>query len=119
GIGKTQIAIEYAYRSRERGRYTHTRWVNVAIKETILASFVEIAALLPAVAARDETDQQKLIEAIKRWLEQCKQPWLLIFDNVDHDDDLHALREYLPQRGYASILITTRASAVGSLATPI
>jgi tetratricopeptide (TPR) repeat protein/nucleoside phosphorylase len=119
GIGKTQVAVEYAYRSREQGRYTHTLWVNAANKESILASFVEIAALLPAFSTRNETDQRKLIEAVKRWLEQCKQPWLLIFDNVDHDEDLPAIREYLPQRGNGSVLLTTRASAVGSLATSI
>jgi tetratricopeptide (TPR) repeat protein/transcriptional regulator with XRE-family HTH domain len=119
GIGKTQIAVEYAYRSSELGRYTHTLWVNAATKESILASFVEIAALLPAFAGRNETDQSKLIEAVKRWLEQCKQPWLLIFDNVDHDGDLPAIRKYLPQRGYGSVLLTTRASAVGSLATSL
>ena len=119
GIGKTQVAVEYAYRSREQGRYTHTLWVNAANKESVLASFVEIAGLLPDFAARNETDQSKLIEAVKRWLEQCKQPWLLIFDNVDHDEDLPALREYLPQEGNGSVLLTTRVSAVGSLATAI
>jgi tetratricopeptide (TPR) repeat protein len=119
GIGKTQIAVEYAYRSRASGRYTHTFWVNAASKETILASFVEIAELLLSFAARNETDQRKLVEAVKHWLEQCKQPWLLIFDNVDHDDDLPIIREYLPQRGNGSVLLTTRASAVGSLATSI
>ncbi len=119
GIGKTQIAVEYAYRSRDSGRYRHTFWVNAASQETILASFVEIATLLPEFAARNETDQRKLIEAVKHWLEQCKQPWLLIFDNVDHDGDLPAIREYLPQGGSGSVLLTTRASAVGSLATPI
>ena len=119
GIGKTQIAVEYAYRSREQGRYTHTFWVNAASTESILASFVEIAGFLPAFAARNEADQRKLIEAVKHWLEHCEQPWLLIFDNVDHDDDLAAIREYLPQRGNGSVLLTTRASAVGSLATAV
>ncbi|HEU5230110.1 MAG TPA: hypothetical protein VFU49_19985, partial [Ktedonobacteraceae bacterium] len=36
GIGKTQIAIEYAYRSREQGHYTHTFWINAASKETLI-----------------------------------------------------------------------------------
>jgi nucleoside phosphorylase len=47
GIGKTQIAVEYAYRSHDQGRYMHTLWVNAAAEETIMASFVTIAELLP------------------------------------------------------------------------
>ncbi len=116
GIGKTQIAVEYAYRSREKGRYTHTLWVNAASEEALLTSFVALAELLPAFPAKDETDQRKLVEAIKRWLEQCKQHWLLIFDNAD---DVALVRDYLLQQGNGSILLTTRANAVGALATSI
>ena len=116
GIGKTQIAVEYAYRSRDQGHYTHTLWINAATEETMITSFTEIAALLPSFSAKDETDQQKLVEAIKRWLERCKQRWLLIFDNAD---DLHLVHKYLPHQGNGSILLTTRANAVGSLAESI
>jgi len=116
GIGKTQIAIEYAYRSRELGRYMHIFWVNAASVETIIASFVTIADQLPSLAAHDETDQHKLVEEIKRWLEQCKERWLLIFDNAD---EIALIRDYLPKGGNGSILLTTRANAVGGLATSI
>lgn len=116
GIGKTQIAIEYAYRSREQGSYTHTLWINAATEETILSSFVTLAQVLPGFAARAETDQQKLVEAIKRWLEQCQQRWLLIFDNAD---EVSILQPYLPQQGNGSLLLTTRSHAVGSLADSI
>lgn len=116
GIGKTQIAVEYAYSSRELGRYTHTLWVNARNAEAIIASFVMIAELLPNFAAKHEEDQQKLAQAVKRWLEQCEQRWLLIFDNAD---DLTLIQEYLPQIGQGSVLLTTRASAVGSLAASL
>jgi tetratricopeptide (TPR) repeat protein/transcriptional regulator with XRE-family HTH domain len=116
GIGKTQIAVEYAYRACERGQYTHTLWINASSKEAVMTSFAALAELLPEFPAKNETDQQKLLKAIKRWLEQCKQRWLLIFDNAD---DLSLLQEYLPQSGNGSILVTTRASAVGSLAVSI
>lgn len=119
GIGKTQIAVEYAYRSRDQGHYTHTFWVNAASAETIITSFMTIAELLPSFSARNETDQRKLVEAIKRWLEECEQPWLLIFDNVDRADDLPLIQQYLPQRGNGGVLLTTRANAVGSLAASI
>ena len=65
---------------------------------------------------KSETDQRKLVEAVKRWLEQCKQRWLLIFDNAD---EVALVRDYLPQPGNGSIVLTTRAYAVGSLATSI
>jgi tetratricopeptide (TPR) repeat protein len=116
GIGKTQIAVEYAYRSRDLDRYTHTLWINAASSETIIASFVSIAQLLPRLSARHETDQHKLVEAVKRWLEQCQQRWLLIFDNAD---DVALLHDYLPQSNNGSILLTTRAHAVGGLATSV
>jgi tetratricopeptide (TPR) repeat protein len=116
GIGKTQIAVEYAYRAQEQGDYTHTLWVNAASEETIMASFVAIADRLPSFSAKSEADQLRLVEAIKRWLEECKQWWLLIFDNAD---DIALIGDYLPQRGNGSILFTTRANAVGSRAISI
>src|SRR5438128_1070887 len=63
GIGKTQIAVEYAYRSLDQGHYTHTLWINAATEEAMITSFTEIAELLPSFSAKDETDQQKLVEA--------------------------------------------------------
>jgi tetratricopeptide (TPR) repeat protein len=116
GIGKTQLAVEYAYRSYDLDRYTHTLWINAATEEAMIANFTEIAKLLPSFPEKDEADQHKLVEAIKRWLELCEQSWLLIFDNAD---DLPLVHTYLPQRGNGSILLTTRISAVGSFATPI
>ncbi|MGH2508611.1 MAG: tetratricopeptide repeat protein, partial [Ktedonobacteraceae bacterium] len=116
GIGKTQIAVEYAYRAREQGHYTHTFWINAASEEAMITSFVQLAELLPAFPAQTEQDQHKLVAAIKRWLEHCPQRWLLIFDNAD---DLALLDEYLSTQGHGSLLLTTRAHAVGALAAPI
>ncbi|HLG60501.1 MAG TPA: FxSxx-COOH system tetratricopeptide repeat protein [Ktedonosporobacter sp.] len=116
GIGKTQIAVEYAYRAHEQGRYAHILWISAASEEAIIASFVALAGLLPAGAASSETNQRKLVAAVIRWLEQRKERWLLIFDNADA---LALVQEYLPQQGHGSILLTTRANAVGALAASI
>jgi tetratricopeptide (TPR) repeat protein len=115
GIGKTQIAIEYAYRSRDLGQYTYIFWVN-ASEETLLTSFAALADLLPVFPVKGETDQWKLMKAIIQWLEQCQERWLLIFDNAD---DVALVSNYLPQQGSGNILLTTRAHAVGSLAVSI
>jgi tetratricopeptide (TPR) repeat protein/transcriptional regulator with XRE-family HTH domain len=116
GIGKTQIAVEYAYRAREHRQYTHTLWINAASQEAIMTSFTQLADVLPAFSAKNETNQQKLVAAIKQWMEQCQERWLLIFDNAD---DLSLVQEYVPSSGNGSILLTTRANAVGSLARSI
>lgn len=116
GIGKTQIAVEYAYRAREQGYYTHTIWINAASEEAIITSFQTLVAQLPRFPARDEKDQHQLIAAILRWLQECQQAWLLIFDNAD---ELALVQSYLPQQGQGSILLTTRATAVNWLANSI
>jgi hypothetical protein len=116
GIGKTQTAVEYAYRAREQGRYTHTLWITASSEEAILMSFTALAELLPGFASTGETDQRKLVAAVIRWLEQCPRPWLLIVDNAD---DLSLVQPYLPVRGNGSVLLTTRSSAVGWLASSL
>jgi tetratricopeptide (TPR) repeat protein/transposase-like protein len=116
GIGKTQIALEYAYRARERHRYTHTFWINAASSEALMTSFIALVKLFPAFPAQHETNQHQLVAEIKGWLGQCQQPWLLIFDNVD---DLSLVQEYFPTTGNGSIILTTRANAVGSRASSL
>lgn len=116
GIGKTQIAIEYAYRARAQGRYRDILWISAASAETILTSFVELAHLLPNPVPHEETNQHTLIAAILRWLEQRESPWLLLVDNAD---DLSLIQPYLPRQGNGHILLTTRTHAVGALASSI
>jgi hypothetical protein len=44
GIGKTQTALEYAYRHRQE--YKDVLWVNASTHETLVADFAGIAGLL-------------------------------------------------------------------------
>jgi hypothetical protein len=102
--------------ARDLDRYTHTLWINAASEETIISSFVALAAKILPKEMQSETDQRKLVEAVKDWLEQCEQPWLLIFDNADNP----LLAEpYLPRSGPGSILLTTRDQAVSAFAAPL
>ena len=116
GIGKTQIAIEYAYRSRLQGHYRHTMWISAGSSDTILTSFVELARLIMPALVEEETNQCAIVAAVLRWLEQGRQPWLLIFDNAD---DLSLVQPYLPRWGNGCILLTTRAHAVGAIASSL
>ncbi len=114
GIGKTQIAIEYAY--RHRNLYPFTFWVNGTTEETLISSFVSIANFLPSFPEKDASDPKKVVGSVKRWLEQSDDRWLLILDNAD---DILLVRDFLPKNGKGNIVLTTRAYAVGSIAESI
>jgi tetratricopeptide (TPR) repeat protein len=113
GIGKTQIVVEYAYRTRQHRQYTYTLWVDATTRETLLASVQGLAELLPSFPEHRETDQHALMAAMKHWLTACPQPWLLIIDNVEE----HALTQpFWPTEGNGHMLFTTRLNATGSFA---
>jgi predicted ATP-dependent serine protease len=78
GIGKTQTAIEYAYRYRDD--YQHVLWVRAETHETLVADLIAIAELLN-LPEKSRQDQRITIKAVKRWLETHSE-WLLIFDNA-------------------------------------
>ena len=112
GIGKSQIAIEYAFRYREA--YSFVAWVRAASREALITDFVSLAGLLHLPEA-NEQDQNMVVAALKRWL-VSHQGWLLILDNAD---DLELAVEFLPSGGNGHILLTTRAQATGSIAPSI
>ncbi|HEU5379785.1 MAG TPA: tetratricopeptide repeat protein, partial [Ktedonobacteraceae bacterium] len=116
GIGKTQLAVEYAYRVRLQNCYTHTLWINAVNEETILSSFAALTEQLPFIASQEEKDQRKRATAIIHWLEQCQHSWLLIFDNAD---DVSLVQQYFPHQGNGSLLLTTHVHAVAALASPL
>jgi tetratricopeptide (TPR) repeat protein len=109
GIGKTQTAIEYAYRYRQD--YRAVFWVRADSRETLVADYIAIARLL-SLPEESAQDQLLIVAAVKRWLEQ-QEGWLLILDNAD---DLSLLSDFLPAGGQGHVLLTTRAQATGKLA---
>ncbi len=112
GIGKTQIAVEYAYRSRDH--YQAIFWVNASTRDALSADFVILAALL-SLPEQHEQDQDIVVRAVKRWLSTHKH-WLLILDNVD---DLDMIVDFLPMHGRGDVLLTTRLQALGTVAQNI
>ncbi len=112
GIGKTQIANEYAY--RYRNEYQVVLWVNCASREELMTDFIAIAALLN-LPEKNIQNQSVAINAVKRWLE-THTDWLLILDNAD---DLAMVREYLLFGNKGHILLTTRSQTMSGLAQKI
>ncbi len=109
GIGKTQIALEYAYRYRHE--YRSVFWMSAATQETLLSGLVIIAECLHLLE-QNEHDQNKVRRAVKLWL-TSHQEWLLILDNAD---DLPLISDVIPTELSGHLLLTTRAQALGTLA---
>lgn len=110
GIGKTQIAIEYAY--RHASEYAAIFWIKAETIESILSSLRRIAALLELSVEAQERDQQRIIAAFQSWLATHSR-WLLIWDNLE---DLSLLQHLLQPTRQGAILITTRCQTLGTLA---
>ena len=110
--GKTQIAMEYAYRHYRD--YQAVLWTLADTRESLVSGYIAIAKLL-TLPEREEQDQNITVQAVKAWL-QSHQGWLLILDNAD---DLAVVSEFLPSAFSGHILLTTRAQTMGRLARRI
>ncbi len=108
GIGKTQIAVEFAYQHRHE--YQWILWTRADTRESLVSSYISIAELLN-LPEKDAEAQQIVIRAVRNWL-QTHRSWLLILDNAD---ELTLVHEFLPSGLDGHILLTTRAQVTGKL----
>jgi len=112
GIGKTQIAAEYAY--RYRSQYDTVLWLR-ATAEQFAPDILRIATLLHLPAARKPQEPSQLVRAIARWLREHAR-WLLILDNVQ---EAIALDDLLAAAGTGHIMLTTRVKAIADLVSTL
>lgn len=112
GMGKTQVAVEYAYRYQQE--YQAVLWVRADSRENLLSDGLALARTL-ALPEKDSSEQEVVLAALKRWL-QREERWLLIFDNVT---DLDLVRDFLPVQYRGHVLITTRIQATREVAVPL
>jgi transcriptional regulator with XRE-family HTH domain len=109
GIGKTQVAIEYAHRYGEH--YEAVLWIPADSLEVATAAWLQVATQILGLPEQQEAEQQ--IVQVKRWL-QKRHGWLLIFDNVEDPEAI--LSTFTPSKHQGSVLITTRRRDVRTLA---
>ena len=112
GVGKTQLAIEYAY--RHRADYSLAWWVRAEEPAALAGDYAALAAALD-LPQKDARDQAVVVKAVCRWLEQ-NSGWLLVFDNAGEPADI---REYLPRSAGGHVIITSRNPAWGAVARPL
>jgi len=112
GIGKTQIALEYAY--RYRNSYHDILWTSADTHEALVASYETLARRL-RLRERDERDPSKVVAALKRWLAEHK-GWLLVLDNVE---ELSLVNRFIPPDRQGVVVLTTRRQVTEPVAQAI
>jgi tetratricopeptide (TPR) repeat protein len=102
GVGKSQIAIEYAY--RHRGDYDVIWWVPSERPAQILASLIELGNRLGLEVGNEVISAvPKVRDALRAGTPYGN--WLLVFDNAETPD---TVRGYFPEEGTGKVLITSR-----------
>ncbi|RCV58715.1 FxSxx-COOH system tetratricopeptide repeat protein [Marinitenerispora sediminis] len=106
GVGKTQLALEYVYRSRHK--YELVWWVPADTTAQIQQSLIDLAARLGL-----DTGGGEAAVAVRAALEALRSGrpysnWLLVYDNAGEPADL---RGFLPVDGSGRVLVTSRESA--------
>jgi tetratricopeptide (TPR) repeat protein len=125
GIGKTQIAIEYAYTVKESAADLSIFWIRAANRDRFEESYMDLAKKLGIEAPQgDAADRMQLIaDYLQNWTDGR---WLMIVDNADEIEHFKSasrlsdqgmsvvpgLERYIPSCDHGSVLITSRVQQV-------
>jgi tetratricopeptide (TPR) repeat protein len=104
GIGKTQLAVEYAHRFASH--YDIVWWVDAEDPSTFP---IQLGTLAVELGIASIAESNIALEFVKAELRR-RTRWLMIFDNAE---DMDKVRRALPS-GSGHVLITTRRSGFGS-----
>ncbi|OIW28676.1 hypothetical protein CONLIGDRAFT_389933 [Coniochaeta ligniaria NRRL 30616] len=105
GVGKTQLAIEYAYRNR--GAYDAIFWLNAEQDSELATDYASTARHLGLT--KTLSDQDRCIDRVRGWLNGTDMRWLLIFDNIDNSAVLKAYWNLSATHGEAIFTTQNRA----------
>jgi tetratricopeptide (TPR) repeat protein len=122
GIGKTQIALELAYRTRAKFASCSVFWVPALSRESVRKAYVDIGEKL-SVAGLDEPKADVFGLVRQHLSSESAGQWLLILDNADDDEMWFAqpsgdcagaarLVDCMPRSPLGATLITTRSRKV-------
>lgn len=115
GIGKSQVALEIAYRWKDSFPKQSILWIHASTRDRFNQSFRDILTLL-GIPENPNIDVERLVG---NWLEdESAGRWLMIVDNVDGEDVVFdkslaapsksTIVACIPKVEHGSVLFTTR-----------
>ena len=116
GVGKSQVALEFAYTVKATRSYLSIFWVSALSAESFEQACIEIARNLRISQAIGDREDVK--ELVRRHLSTDRAgQWLMIVDNADDMDVMYGsdreesvgVADYLPESEDGLIVFTTRS----------
>jgi len=108
GVGKSTLALKFAYEAEKAGLFTHFVWINAEKSTTIFNDYLEVASDLQ-VSHGNDCDKVKYAKSTLK----TNPSTLLIYDNADFEDQRteEEIAAFLKDHflfGAASVLVTSR-----------
>ncbi|MEU0882451.1 NB-ARC domain-containing protein [Lentzea sp. NPDC005914] len=103
GVGKTQVALDYAQRLWAAGEVELWVWVTATSREAIVSSYARLATDLTGV---DDPDPEHGALRLLEWLYTPSARWLIVLDDVQNPADLRGL--WPPVAAGGRVVVTTR-----------
>ncbi|KAK3655914.1 hypothetical protein LTR22_010072, partial [Elasticomyces elasticus] len=121
GVGKSQLAIEYARQLRQRSPQTWVLWLHASNAARFEQSVRDVADQLKLYGRKDP--KANLLQLLRNWLrDEGKGDWLVVLDNADDvgfllqrpavSGEAQATQrrvDYVPTCDHGSVIITTRS----------
>ncbi|WP_165960887.1 NB-ARC domain-containing protein, partial [Actinocrispum wychmicini] len=103
GVGKTQVAVDYAERVWVAGEVELMVWVTAGSREAIISTCARVAADVTGV---QDADPQLGARRLMEWLASTSARWLIVLDDVQNPGDLRGL--WPPATATGRVVVTTR-----------
>lgn len=120
GIGKSQLALEVAHRTRLNNKNCSVFWIDTSDKDSLYRSYVSVAQKLSIPGCdNDQTDMKQVVKCCVA--EVSTRQCLLIFDNAEgitvyptdsgsSKREAEGLADFLPHSKLCSVIFTTTKS---------
>jgi hypothetical protein len=103
GVGKTQLAADYAEQRWRDEKVDVLAWINAGSKESIIDGYVDLAV---ALLDQDDVNTPRSVARLLAWLAEPTRRWLIVLDDVQSPADVSGL--WPPHTAKGQVVVTTR-----------
>ncbi|MFF1611983.1 FxSxx-COOH system tetratricopeptide repeat protein [Amycolatopsis sp. NPDC058278] len=103
GVGKTQLAADYAHTQWEEGRVDLLMWISAGGRDAITSAYIDVAVEL---LGQNPTQPERAWRRLLEWFAETSTRWLIVIDDLQAPADLSGL--WPPYSPNGRVVVTTR-----------